>query len=62
MKNVKEVLSAEKVLEAENKQLRIAVRDYGKEIASLHDKLLIASPSLLCGLASQSTLALPAFL
>jgi predicted phosphodiesterase len=40
LKNVKEVLSVEKVLEAENKQLRIAVRDYSKKIDSLHDKLL----------------------
>jgi len=40
MKKIADVLPIEKVLAAENKQLRITVRDYGKQIDVLHDKLL----------------------
>lgn len=40
MKKIENVLSLEKALEAENRQLRIAVRDYSKQIDTLHAKLL----------------------
>lgn len=40
MKKIEDALSLEKALQAENRQLRIAVRDYSKQIDVLHAKLL----------------------